>query len=207
MNRYIPALGDEDVFLPAAEAFPEMVPEQTVGIGPLRSSPLPHAVEPDTPLRRKPRVPKELPRDSATELRNADLARWNDDYVENMISEARLKLQHKAIRISKRNARLFVHDFGIGGAGSRFSNTKLTGPLEIFSGDSLLETLTGVKTTTLGKKRPREEEGPGSDSEVRRVRMRESDGDQIGRGDELALNDDEPLAGEVSYHRFSVNAD
>lgn len=191
-----------------------MVAAPPMSAGPLHSLPLPHADESssqnrEAPLPRKPRVPKVLPRDNFTELRNADLARWHDNYVENMISEARLKLQHKAPRLSKSNARLFVLESGIGGAGSRFSGVRLPGPLGIFSGDNLLEALTGVKTTAVGKKRPYEE-GIDSDTEGRRVRLRASDGDQIGRGNEFVLNDDEAVAalpGEVSCPEFFINYD
>lgn len=202
---YIPGLGDEDIVLPPAEAFPEMVAQPP---------PLLHIDEAsswnkDAPLRRRPRVPKVLPRDNSTELRNADLARWHDNYVENMASQARLKLQHKAPRLSKSNARLFVLDSGIGGAGSKFSGIRLTGPLAVFSGDNLLEALTGMQATARGKKRL-SQESVGSDTEGRRVRPRESIEDQMGRGGEFVLNDDEAVAGllgEVSYPGFFLNDD
>lgn len=213
-DQYLQVFGGEDIFLPAAEAFPEMVVGPPLDASPLRSTPLRHTDEPSSQhqeavLRRKPRVPKVLPRDNITELRNADLARWYDNYIANMISEARLKLQHKATRLSKRNARQFFFDSGIGGAGSRFSAIKLSGPLEIFSGANLLEALTGVNAAEAGKKRPHQKDAD-SDTEGRRVRPRESDGDQIGRGNELALNEDEALAilpGEVSYPELFVNYD
>lgn len=213
-DQQIPVFGDEDIFLPAAEAFPEMVTVPPTSAGPLDSLPLPHPDESspkdkEAPFRRRPRVPKVLPRDNFTELRNAELSRWHDNYVQNMMSEARLKLLHKRPRISKSNARLFVLEYGIGGAGSKFSGVRLPGPLAIFSGDNLLEALTGVKTTAGGKKRPFEEDVD-SDTESRRVRLRESVGDQMGRGDEFVPNDDEVLAalpGEVSYPEFFINYD
>ena len=204
--------GDEDIFLPTAEAFPEMVAVPPASADPAHPLPLPHTEESsaqnnEAPLRRGPRAPKLLPRDDFTELRNADLAQWHDDYVENMTSEARLKLQHRAKRLSKTNARLFVLESGIGGAGSTFSGTKLPGPLAIFSGDKLLEALMGVKETAGGKKRPFEESIE-SDAEGRRVRVRESVGEQVGRGNEFALNDDEAvvlLPAEVSFPKFLMN--
>ncbi len=204
MDPYVPGYSGEDMFLPAAEAFPEMIRASPMGAGP-RPSPFAHPEEQSSEnreagLRRKPRAPKLLPRDDITELRNADLARWNDTYVENMISEARLKLQHKASRLSKRNARLLVHGSGIGGVGLRFSTINVPGPLEIFSGDNLLEALTGEKRIA-GTKRLYGEDHPDFESEGRRVRARDSDGDQIGRGNEVTLNNDEGLAvlpGEVN---------
>lgn len=206
--------GDEDILLPTAEAFPEMVAVPPASVGPIHSLPLPHTEESsaqinEAPLRRRPRMPKVLPRDDFTELRNADLARWHDDYVENMTSEARLKLQHRAQRLSKTNARLFVLESGIGGAGSTISGTKVFGPLAIFSGNKLLEALTGVKETAGGRKRPFEE-GIDSDAEGRRVRLRESAGEQVGRGNEFALHDDEAvvlLPAEVSLPEFLMNYD
>lgn len=209
-DQYLPVFGEEQIFLPAAEAFPEMVAVPPMGADSLHSLPLPHTEElapqnKGAPLRRKPRVPKVLPRDDSTELRNADLARWYDNYVENMTSEARLKLQYKRSRLSKSNARLFVLGSGIGGAGSTFSGIKLPGPLAIFSKDTLLEALTGVKATVGGTKRPFEDIS--SDTEGRRVRLRESVGDQMGRGNEFVLNDDEAVAllpGEVRYPESSM---
>lgn len=211
-SRYIPVFGDEDIFLPAAEAFPEMAAAPPAGAGLLHSLPLPHMEEPssqnkEAPLRRRPRVPKLLPRDNFTELRNADLARWHDNYVENMTSETRLKLQHRAARLAKSNARLFILESGIGGAGSIISGIDLPGPLAIFAGDQLLEALTGMKGTAGGKKRPFEEDID-SGTEGRRVRLRESIGEQMGRGNEFALNDDEAVALlpiEVSFHGLLVN--
>lgn len=205
-GRYIPGFGDEDIFLPTAEPFPEMVAAPPGGAGPLQSLPLPYVEElsfqhREAPLRRRPRVPKLLPRDDFTELRNADLARWHDSYVENMTSEVQLKLQHRAARLSKSNARLFVLESGIGGAGSTISGINLPGPLAVFSGDQLLEALTGMKGTAGGTKRPFEEDID-SDMGRRRVRLRESTGEQVGRGNEFALDDDEAVAlfpAEVSF--------
>ena len=213
-GRYIPVFGDEDIFLPSAEAFPEMVAAPPAGAGPLHSSPVPHIQESssptrEAPLRRRPRVPKLLPRDDFTELRNADLARWHDNYIENMTSEAQLKLQHRVAKISKSNARLFVLESGIGGAGSTISGINLPGPLAIFSGGQLLEALTGMKGIVGGKKRPFEDDID-SDAEGRRVRLRESIGEQVGRGNEFALNDDEAgalLPIEVSFTKLLMNYD
>ena len=197
-EQYIPAFGDEDIFLPAAEAFPEMIAAPPRGISPRHSLPLPHpdeqsAQDREASVQHRPRVPKLLPRDDTTELRSTDLARWHANYVENMISQARLKLQHRAPRLSKSNARLIVLESGIGGVGARFAGTKLSGPLQIFSGNRLLEALTGADAGDLGRKRPHEE-GADSDTESRRVRLRESDGEHIGRGNEMAMLDDEALA-------------
>lgn len=204
-DRYIPVFHDEEMFLPVAEAFPEMILAPPISPGPLHSLLVPHAEEQSSQNRegrhhRRPRVLRLLPRDDTTELRHADLARWHDNYVENMTSKARLKLQHRAPMLSKRNARLIVLESGIGGLGPRFSSAKVSSPLAMFSGENLLQALTGAGTTGLEKKR-RHEEGAVSDAESRRVRLRESDWDQIGRGDQPALPDDGALAllpGEVS---------
>ena len=60
-----------------------------------------------------------------------------------------------------------------------------------------------------GKKRPFEDDID-SDAEGRRVRLRESIGEQVGRGNEFALNDDEAgalLPIEVSFTKLLMNYD
>ncbi len=195
----LPQLEDDGNLLPEAEAFPEMVPQVPAETGFLRSSSaVPEEEESsesaEAPQRRKPRELRELTTDMMQELRNADLAQWNNNYVTNMTNAAHSKSQHKAPALSKKNAAFFVIGAGIGGVGYGIGSSKLTSPLDMFAGDQLMQALTGIEASTTGKKRPREGEGDHeSDREERRVRMRESDGDQVGRGQEIILDEDDAM--------------
>lgn len=200
----LPRFGDEDIVLPDAEAFPEMVPQVPITAEIFRSSSEEldedsSSTSADAPLRRKGRAPKALPYDSAPELRNADLANWNDNYVRNMANDTQSKIQHRASKVSKQNAAFWVVGSGVGGIGSTVRKRGLNSPLDMFAGDALMEALTNVVAFIAGRKRKRDEEGDrDSGSESRRTRMRDGDVDQLGRINELPVNEDEtlPIAGE-----------
>lgn len=206
MDPDLPMFDDGNNLLPDAEAFPEMVPQIPSATGHLQSSP---AVPEDesssesaeAPLRPNRRAPKTLSYDNAPELRNSDLTDWNNGYMANMVNERKVKFQHRAPKISRQNATFWVGGAGIGNLGSGFEISRLQNPLNMFSGDTLIEALTGVSASMAGKKRTRDEEGVRvSDSEDRRVRMRNDDGDQVGRVDDMPMNDEEftILADDVS---------
>lgn len=200
----LPRFGDEDIVLPDAEAFPEMVPQVPITAEIFRSSSEAHdedssSTSADALLRPKGRAPKALPYDNAPELRNADLAYWNDNYVRNMANDTHTKIQHRASKVSKQNAAFWVGGSGVGGIGSTIRNRGLKSPLDMFAGDALMEALTNVVAFIAGKKRKRDEEGNReSGSEERRIRMRDGDVDQLGRINELPVNEDEtlPIPGE-----------
>ena len=97
-------------------------------------------------IRRRARpAPKIIPLDATMELRNADLARWNTDYVANQLEAIRQKNAHQAAALAKKNA-----EYWILGANDK-------GPLSLFSGAKLLHALTGVDLRAAGQKRPRDE--------------------------------------------------
>lgn len=184
--------------LPDAEAFPGIV-SQVPTADNIRS--LSEVLEEesssasaDALLRPRRRAPKALPYDNAPELRNADLAYWNDNYVSNMANDTHAKMQHRATKISKQNAAFWVGGCGVGGTGSAIRNTSLNNPLNMFAGDALIEALTGVVASITGRKRNRDEGDRGSDSEERRVRMRDAVDDQLGRTIELPMSEGEVLA-------------
>ena len=195
----LPPLDDDGIILPEAEAFPEMGPQVQAQLGFLRSS----LAAPDdeessesaeAPQRRKAREPRELTVDIPQGLRNADLAEWNNNYIANMTTASHNKSQHKAPAQSKKNAAFWVFGAGIGGVGSGIGSSKIPSPLDMFAGDQLMQALTGVEASGLGKKRSRAGEGDDeSDSEVRRVRLREGDGEQTGRGQEIIQDDDDAM--------------
>lgn len=195
----MPNLGDDyNIPLPEAEPFPEMARPAASDAGVLKPSPeAPEEEEPssesaEAPLRPRRKVPKLLEKDETQELRNADLTRWNNEYLDNMAGIARSRQHYKVPAQAKKNATFWVMGAGVGGVGSGIGISKMDTPLAMFSGDRLMETLTGIETAAAGRKRSRSvgEEGQGSESEERRVRARGDDGEQIDRGEDLVLDDD-----------------
>ena len=192
--------------LPPAEPFPEMrAPSGTID-APVSGFPREHITSEsaEAPLSRKPRSPRQLPVDERQELHSRDLAQWKANYVENMAGAVEAKTHHKASALARRNAAFWVLGSGIGGVGAGLGASKLQSPLDMFAGNTMMEALTGIKMTTTGVKRGREDEGnDGSDSGERRVRTRDVDVDQVGRGDEIVLQDDEGItaisAGEARF--------
>ena len=187
---------DDDLVLPEAEPFPTNAFQAPVGSGNLgSSSAVPREQESseyaEAPLQRKRRRPKALPVDDRPELHNSDLTQWKTDYIANMAEATATKMSHKAPFLAKRNGAFWVVGAGIGGVGAGLGSSKLQSPLGMFAGDSMMEALTGVQISAAGQKRGRDgEEGDDSDSGVRRARIKESDWDQIGRGDGMILDDD-----------------
>ncbi|KAK5687660.1 R8 protein [Elasticomyces elasticus] len=137
--------------------------------------------------RRNPPAPKVLVADSAMELRNGDLARWNTNYILNMQNAARQKSVPKAAAIAKENAKFWVLG-GVGGWGQ--ADTIVNGPLGMFSGAKLLEALTGMDLTGTGsgEKRGRDAiTAAADDGDEDRARKRsrvegELSSDEVGRG-------------------------
>lgn len=201
---------DDDTVLSDAQAFPTTAPHAPAGSGILGSSAGVHREQEysesaEAPLQRKRRAPKTLPVDERQELHNSDLAQWKTDYLGNMAEIIEAKMSHKAPFLAKRNAAFWVIGAGIGGVGAGLGSAKLQSPLDGFAGDAMMEALTGVQISTTGQKRGRdEEEDYESDSEARRVRLRDDDGDQIGRGDGMMLNDDETMM--ISASDVSISA-
>lgn len=184
----LPKFGDEEFLLPDAEAFSELIREAPSKEGLRRSSSaIPQedsSHRPAASVSRKRRAPKALPVDNAPELRNTDLARWNDEYLVNMAIETQAKLQHNATRLAKKNAAFWVGGSGIGGIGLFSHKT----PLDIFAGDALMNALLNVATSVQGRKRNRnEKDDDGSDSDKRRVRTRGVE-NQLSAFDDLPTN-------------------
>lgn len=203
----LPRPGNDEIPPIVSENFPEStrhLPTHTEG---LRSSLMISEEEQsleaaEAPLRHRHRARRELPWDEINELRNTDLARWNNGYVENMMANNESKLHKKSSKHSKKNAIHWVYGSGIGGVGSGVGWPKLKSPLCMFAGDSLMEALTGAASSIRGRKRPRDEDSDSeSGSERRRVRLEEAD-NEFPRGYEILMNDDEALAdlaGEVKW--------
>ena len=143
------------------------------------------------PLRRKKRIPKQLPVDQRQELRNADLAEWKENYIANMAEAVSSQAHRKTAANAKKNAAHWVIGLGIAGVGAGIGAQKLKSPLQVFSGLPFLEALRGIPAST-GRKRPRGDDNEyGADNEGRNVRSRDDDGDRFGRGGDNILQDDD----------------
>ena len=191
----LPRFDDEEVILPNAQPFPEMAPPPIAGKSSSEAADDRESSQSaEAPLQRKARAPKQLPVDERPELHNSDLAQWKTDYAVNMFAAKEAKQLNKAASLAKKNAAFWVYGAGIGGVGAGLGSSKLKSPLDMFAGEAMMETLTGIKSSLSPRKRRHtdEEEDHGSDSEARRVRMRD-DGEQMGRGDHMLLNDDDNM--------------
>ena len=209
-----PHPGDNEAYndLPPAEPFPAMVAGGTARQQTLKPSPVVAEEEEssesaDAPLNRKRRGPRVLPMDVTQELRNADLALWNTEYINNMAEASQSRLHHTIPYQARKNAAYWVFGSGIGGVGTGLGTSKLKSPLDMFAGQKLMEALTGIDLNVAGKKRARsDDEDSRSNSEERRVRARDDSGDQIGRGDDLVLddNDRQPLFDDTVSTRVLI---
>ncbi|KAI9817479.1 MAG: hypothetical protein M1827_001089 [Pycnora praestabilis] len=192
LNDSIPLTGDDFNLLPEAEPFPENFTRGILGVPPAVQDreEEPSSQSAEAPQRRKRKGPQILEMDLSMELRNADLAQWNQEYLENMTEVVRYKQVGKALRQAKKNASFWVFGTGIGGIGSGVGTSMMKSPLNMFSGQQLMQVVTGLDAISNVKKRGRQgQEEDTSDSEGRRVRAREHNEDQIGRGDDDVMFD------------------
>lgn len=187
----VPRVEDEDLVLPQAEAFPPTGHQPLAGTAPQDESSSEAGV---APQQRRRREPKLLPVDQTQELRNTDLAEWNNNYVTNMGNAKRIKIQHQLTSTAKQNALSWVFGAGIGGVGAGVGAANVKGPLaDLFAGDALVQALTGVAAQTAGRKRGSEElEAEESDNEARRVRMRQGD-EELGLAQGSNLEEDDGI--------------
>ncbi|KKZ62387.1 hypothetical protein EMCG_03214 [[Emmonsia] crescens] len=149
---------------------------------------------PEAQQRLRKRSVKTLGFDDPPELRNSDLAQWNSEYAQNMALATKLKQNNRLITLAKKNAASWVMgericcDIGLGNSGFEH-------PLDMFSGEQMLATLTGNKISTTRCKRSRDvEEDVDSEGEARNVRMRGDGEDEIGRGDAIERNNGYDIA-------------
>jgi meiotic recombination protein REC8 len=157
-----------------------------------RSSEAPNSDTAVAPQRRKARMPKVLPIDYTTELRNSDLLSMSNTYTVRMSEERQTMLAKKAAKQIKNNPLHFILSNGINGVGAGIGKSHGKTPLSnMFSGTALFELVTGRALELRGQKRESEEEDP--DTERRRVRPRLDENDQIGRGDWMEPHEDDDL--------------
>lgn len=143
---------------------------------------------------RRARTAKPLDFDETPGLTNAELRQWNEGYLENMQGALASKNAHKLAHQAKKNAEHWVLGQGIGGVGSGLGQDHASGPLQMFSGTTLLAAVTGRELSPAGTKHARSASVASvGEEEERRVRAREEEGEQIGRG---AVEQDLTLAGQ-----------
>jgi meiotic recombination protein REC8 len=150
---------------------------------------------------RKTRAPKVLQPDYPQELANSDLSQWNTNYLANMAEATRIKQQHKAVALAKKNAAFWVLGQGIAGVGMGSGDARVPSPLEVLSGQALLAALTGRESSPAGTKRTRSlSDGLDEGRVARRVRARGDEEQQVGRVDAggndvegLLLGDDDGI--------------
>lgn len=141
---------------------------------------------------RRTRVPRVVPVDDQTALRNTELAQINNEYVQNMLSVLKQKQQKKLPAQAKKNAAFWVFGQGIGSVGIGLGASHTVHPLCAFSGDelhALLSHETKRKARKRGRRAGDHEEESGSDSDGRRVRARGESEEQIGRGENGKVRD------------------
>lgn len=162
----------------------------------------------DAPMRRrKKRSTKTMEGDDPQELRNAQLAQWNAEYAQNMVVASKQKQQNKLLTIAKKNAEFWVFGKGIGSVGVGLGSYEVPHPLNAFSGDRLVEMLSGAKEAGSGRKRGRKT-GDDKESDVedgRRVRPRIDEAGQTDHGDDLEINDMEGAIYDVYFLVFSFS--
>lgn len=178
MGIDLPILGDDG---PEGEAF-SSVAQQI-------SSSQPEVIESSStvaaPIRRKPRTTRALPTDAVIELRNADLASWNANYLQNMKTATLSKNKTFSTHQAKKNAEYYVWGGGLGGLGQQLSGVPGPNPFDMFIGDNFFELVTG--TSRKRRRGTKHDRDSGIDDntqrESRRVRQKTSEAeDQIGRG-------------------------
>lgn len=89
------------------------------------------------------RQAKPIISDDSTTLRNTDLAKWNDEYADNMAQAMKQKKQNKLPTLAKKNAAFWVFGLGIGSVGMGLGKHREDGPLKEYAGDELYGLLSG----------------------------------------------------------------
>ena len=141
---------DSEPRLPPAEPFPmndRPGEQQTQQTAPPDSSvnEIPESTSTETAgaSERRARPRKRVQFDQRTGLQNKDLGDWNTNYLDNMANMSRVKQQKRATTQGRKNAAFWILGQGIGGVKANFGEDREPHPLAIFSGQALLDALTG----------------------------------------------------------------
>ena len=126
--------------------------------------------------RRRP--PRTIQPDTAIGLRNTELGRWNNEYLQNMATATKHKRQKKSHTDAKKNAVFWVFGQGIGAVGVGLGVCQAPHPLQCYSGEVLWDALCGEMR---GQKRRRSDSDQQQEREDDELHMDEL---HIGRGDD-----------------------
>jgi meiotic recombination protein REC8 len=178
MDVDLPILGDD---LPEGEAFSSVGQHQTSE----HSEQVQSTSTVSAPMRQRRRVVRIVPTDRQVELPNKELAAWNTNYLQNMKTATRQKLQGKATQQAKKNAEHYVWGGGLGGIGEDLLGTSGSHPFDMFTGDNFFELVTGVSRKKLAGKKHDRDSGidDATQGESRSVRQKTGESEnQLGRG-------------------------
>ncbi|KAE8422429.1 hypothetical protein BDV36DRAFT_291258 [Aspergillus pseudocaelatus] len=144
--------------------------------------------------------------DDRTALRNTELGNMNSDYVQNMAIASKQKRQNKLPTQAKKNASFWVFGQGIGSVGLGLGASRVPHPLQQFSGEGLYAALNPTaRRKGLRRSRLLRDDSE-ADFDVRCVRAREENEEQVGRGG-VVDNDDIWQDIEIGRHAPSIFRD
>jgi meiotic recombination protein REC8 len=199
-NDALPVFRDDELPLPDAPPFP---PLPHVAATPAEPAPQSSFSQPEEEVpssaeahQDRLRAPKVTQADWPQELANADLAKWNANYLANMAEATKIKQQHKAVRLARKNAAFWVLGRGIAGVGTCSGDDRVPNPLAIFSGHTLLEALIGRERSPSRMKRTRSpSDDRDEEGKARCVRARGEDEQELGRDDAVGNGAEEFILG------------
>ena len=171
------------------------------------------AVAPALRIRKK----KNLAPDVQQELHRTELSEWSANYLDHMQEASRGKVQARSIALAKQNADFWVLRNGVGDLSATFRQETIPEPLRMFSGDALLQALTGIRSSITGEKRPRDETSreveDHADAQDRRVHARSNEAEMDQEEEDAVVGDAGPLSdnliqsgGDIDYN-FDVDMD
>jgi meiotic recombination protein REC8, fungi type len=184
------AFAEDEQVLPEAQPFPSRpTGDQKEAAQPsIRTSPA-QTIEEETPSTSvsaphwRARGAKPLEFDDRPGLTNEELRQWNEDYAENMREVIDVRHPYKVAHQARKNAEYWVLGQGIGNVGRGLGRDHASAPLQVFCGASLLAALTGKEPLPAGMKHARSASVASiAEEEERRVRAREEETEQVGRG-------------------------
>lgn len=150
--------------------------------------PDPDYIEETAQIPQRKRLARILVIDERNQLRNADLAQSNYEYLDNMAAASRQKEQYKMMVQARKNASFWVFGQGIGYVGVGLGVSRIEHPLSCFSGKELFHVIQGESSSEGRKRSHGSPEGSESDRKNKRVRRRE-DEEEIGRGEDFDFGD------------------
>jgi meiotic recombination protein REC8, fungi type len=184
------ASGKDEHILPTARPFSPRRPAGQVEAAqaPVATSPV-QPIAGQTPYtsisapHRGARGLKPLEFDERPGLTNDELRQWSEGYLNNMQQAIDAKHPYKLASQAKKNAEHWVLGRGIGGVGSGLGQDYVPGPLQMFSGTTLLAAVTGRVPSPASTKHARSPSVMSAAEEgERRVRVRHKESEQEDRG-------------------------